>query len=512
MDARGFLLNGTALKMRGGCVHSQHGALGAASYDAAEERRVRILKERGFNAVRTAHNPPSPAFLDACDRLGMLVYAELFDGWDQAKRRDDYHRYFPEWCERDLNSIVARDYNHPSIVIWSTGNEIMEPSDRAAELARAIRKLDRSRPVTQSAAMGMADLHDPLLTGDAWEYLDIGDVHYQSAYEKLHKAQPTKAIVQSESWVANFYDNWRGVQTNESVVGDFVWTAWDYLGEAGVGATRVVDVGSLALTLQEPFPHVEYPWFQAYCGDIDLIGRPKPQNYYRRVVCGDSPLEMAVERPAPAGKEQRAHMWSWFDDLRSWTWDVTPGHVMRVRIYTNCEEVALALNGNEVALKRLAAVDRCMLVFEVPYAPGALTATGRIAGKEVARQSLETVGAPAALRMSAESEELIVDRGSIAHVLVEVVDAKGRSVPDAVVNVNFEVAGVAEILAVANANPRNIDSFHRPRHYTYHGEAQVVLRSTGRTGHVRLRASTPGLQSAELEIVAAKRKTAQAKS
>jgi beta-galactosidase len=505
MDARGFLLNGTPMKMRGGCVHSQHGALGAASYDAAEERRVRILKDSGFNAVRTAHNPASPAFLDACDRLGMLVYAELFDGWDQAKRADDYHRYFPDWCERDLSSTVARDYNHPSIVIWSTGNEIMEPKARAAELARSIRKLDHSRPVTQSAAMGMADLHDAVLTGDVWEFLDIGDVHYQSSYEKLHKAQPGKAIVQSESWPANFHDNWMDVQTNECAVGDFVWTAWDYLGETGVGATRIVDVGSLALTLREPFPHVEYPWFQSYCGDIDLIGRPKPQNYYRRVVCGDRPLEMAVERPAPPGKEQRAHMWSWFDDLRSWTWDVRPGRVMRVRIYTNCEEVSLALNGNEVATKKLAAVDRCMLVFEVPYAPGILTAVGRNAGKEIARQSLETVGAPASLQLTAEFGGLAADRGGIAHVLVEVVDAKRRPIPDAVVKVDFDVAGEAQIAAVGNANPRNLDSFRRPHRYTYHGEAQVVLRSTGRAGKVRLRASAAGLQPAELIIVAAKR-------
>ena len=512
MDSRGFLLNGIAMKMRGGCVHSQHGALGAASYDDAEERRVRILKECGFNAVRTAHNPPSPAFLDACDRLGMLVYAEIFDGWDQAKRADDYHHFFPEWCERDLNAVIARDYNHPSIVIWSTGNEIMETTDRAAELAQSIRRRDPSRPVTQSAAMGMADLHDAVLTGAPWEYLDVGDVHYQSSYDKLHKAQPTKAIVQSESWVADFHDNWKDVQANECAVGDFVWTAWDYLGETGVGATRIVDVGSLALTLREPFPHVEYPWFQSYCGDIDLIGQPKPQNFYRRVVCGDRPLEMAVERPAPAGREQRAHMWSWFDDLKSWTWDVELAHIMRVRIYANCEEVSLSLNDREVGSKRLTGVDRNMLVFEVPYSPGVLKATARTAGKEVASQIIETVGTAAAVRITAEPGRLIADRGSVTHLLVDIVDAQGRQVPDAVVKVDFALVGEAQIIGVTNANPRNIDSFSRPRHYTYHGQAQVILRSTGKAGKVYLRADSPGLQSGEVTVLAVQRQNIRAES
>jgi beta-galactosidase len=499
-DARGFLLNGEPVKMRGGCVHSQHGALGAASFDAAEERRVRILKAHGFNAVRTAHNPPSPAFLDACDRQGMLVYAEAFDMWDQAKRLDDYHIYFPQWHQRDLDLFIARDRNHPSIVIWSTGNEITDAIGRAPELAQRIRLLDPSRPVTQSSAMGMADLNETLLNGSEWQYLDVGDVHYQLAYEAMHKAQPLKALVQSESWVANAYDNWKAVENNDCAFGDFVWTAWDYLGETGVGAARLVDIGAAPLTLQDPFPKVDYPWFQSDCGDIDLIGQPKPQNFYRRVVYGDRALEMLIERPAPPGKEQRAHMWSWFDELKSWSWNVESGRLMRVKLYTSGDEVQLQLNGALIGSKRLAEADKRIASFDVPYHPGVLTAIARRAGQEIARETIATAGAASALLLTGEPEALFADRGSVAHVLLEVTDAKGQTAPDAVVRVHFEVTGNAQIVAVGNANPRNVDSFRRPEHDTYHGQAQVVLRSTGVAGSVRLRAQASGLRPAELII------------
>jgi beta-galactosidase len=500
-DDRGFRLNGSALKMRGGCVHSQHGALGAASFDAAEERRVRILKEHGFNAVRTAHNPPSPAFLDACDRLGLLVYAEAFDMWDKAKRQDDYHQYFAEWYERDLGLFISRDRNHPSIVIWSTGNEIMESTERAPQLARLVRKLDPSRPVTQSAAMGMADLIDPILTGDVWSYLDIGDVHYQLAYEALHTAQPNKAMIQSESWVANCYDNWKALEDNDCAAGDFVWTAWYYLGESGVGAARVVESGGPPLTLKDPFPHVEYPWFQSYCGDIDLIGQTKPQNLYRRVVYGDRPIEIVVQRPPPEGMEQRAHMWSWFDELQSWTWDVESGRPMRVKIYTSGDEVLLTLNGNPVGSRRLTDSDKRIAIIDVPYEPGTLTAVARSEGRDIAIQTIDTAGTAVGLRLTAEPEQLVANRGSIAHVLIQVVDWKGRTRPDAVVRVGLEVTGEAEIAAIGNANPRNIDSFRRPLHYTYHGQAQLVLRSTGKAGNILVRANALGLQSAQLGLV-----------
>jgi beta-galactosidase len=316
----------------------------------------------------------------------------------------------------------------------------------------------------------------------------------------MHKAQPQKALVQSESWVANTYDNWKAVENNECAFGDFVWTAWDYLGETGVGAARLVDIGAAPLTLQDPFPKVDYPWFQSDCGDIDLIGQPKPQNFYRRVVYGDRPLEMLIERPVPEGKEQRAHMWSWFDELKSWSWNVESGRLMRVRLYTSGDEVQLQLNGAPVGSKRLTEADKRIATFDVPYYPGALTAIARSAGQEIARETVATVGAASALRLTGEPETLFADRGSVAHFLLEVTDAKGQAAPDAVVRVHFEVTGNAQIVAVGNANPRNVDSFRRPEHDTYHGQAQVVLRSTGTASSVRLRAQARGLRAAELSI------------
>ena len=514
----GFLLNGKEVKMRGACVHHDLGALGAASLDRAEERRIEVLKAAGFNAIRTAHNPPSPAMLDACDRLGILVYEEAFDMWQEAKNPDDYHLYFPEWGLRDIAMMIQRDRNHPSVVLWSIGNEIYTfnfsnspptttifSPETGKELANRIRALDPTRPLTEGGWAGDWILlpQSQTLNSSIWSYLDIGDQHYQHDDSVMHTGHPDRALLQSESFPATLYDDWKLVTNSKYAVGDFTWTGWDYLGESALGGPVSVPIGTLPLPggtndnfgLITSYP---YPWFQAFCGDIDLIGERKPQWHYRTVVWGDSPLEMAVERPVPGGMEQRANCWSYYDELQSWTWNVPRGQIMRVRVYTSGDQVVLLLNGQRVATKTLATADKMTTTFDIPYAPGQLTAVASKERREIGRKTFTTVGAPAALRLATDPHHLSNNRNDLAYVLVEVVDAAGHVVPDAVQHVKLTVKGAATLAGIANANPHNVNSFQRGDRFTYHGKALGIVRPTGSPGRISVHASADGLAPATL--------------
>ncbi|MEN3359289.1 MAG: beta-galactosidase [Mycobacteriales bacterium] len=508
----GFLLNGESIKIDGGCIHSDHGPLGAVSLDRCEERKVEVLKAAGFNAIRTAHNPPAPALLDACDRLGMLVMDEAFDVWDTGKNPQDYSLFFADWWQRDLTSMLLRDRNHPSIVIWSLGNEITDNTGgrRGAELAALLRSIDRTRPIT----LGGGSTFSP---GDpSWQYVDVGDVHYNAngkTYGPMHAAHPERAMTQSESFPVTIYQDAAFVRDNTWAVGNWVWAAWDYLGESGIGKTPIPPEGtgatfgdqdvmpgwSIARTLHHSWGGFgyPYPYFQANCGDIDMIGQRKPQNHWRAAVSGRSPVELLVERPAPAGLEQVAVWWGYYDEQASWTWDVEPAHPMTVHVYTPGDSVRLLLNGTEVAT---AIPERAVATLTVPYAPGELTAVASRGGTEIGRRTLRTVGRPVALRLRSDVDGLSTGRDDLAHVLVEVVDGHGRVVPTAALQVAFEVSGAGGLAAVGNGNPHNVDSFRQPRRYTWHGQALAILRPAKRPGVLRLTARADGLRPATLTL------------
>ncbi|MFZ0471716.1 MAG: sugar-binding domain-containing protein, partial [Bacteroidales bacterium] len=305
----GFQLNGKTVKINGGCVHHDNGCLGAASFDRAEERRVELLKSAGFNAIRTSHNPPSEAFLDACDRLGMMVIDEAFDGWKTSKTPFDYAIYFDEWWQRDIEAMVLRDRNHPSIIIWSTGNEIIERKtpeavETAKMLADCIRKNDPTRPVT--SAMTTWDnewaIFDPLFAAH-----DIGGYNYQlHRAPSDHERVPSRIIVQTESYPRDAFANWKMVQSHNYILGDFVWTALDYLGESGIG--RWYYSG------EKPGEHWEsdlFPWHAAYCGDIDLTGWRKPISHYRNMLYNNTEhIYMAVREPENDTLKIKETLWS----------------------------------------------------------------------------------------------------------------------------------------------------------------------------------------------------------
>lgn len=511
----GFLLNGQQVKINGGCIHSTHGPLGAVALDRSAFRQIEILKAAGFNAIRTAHNPPAAAVLDACDQLGMLVMDEFVDMWDTGKNPQDYSVFFADWWQRDLTGMIMRDRNHPSIVIWSLGNEITDKTNgqRGTELATLVRSLDTTRPITLGggSTFGAAD--------PSWGYVDVGDVHYNAngqTYGPIHAVHPERAMTQSESFPVTIYQDAAFIRNNVWAVGNWVWAAWDYLGEAGIGKTPIPPVGtgatfgdqdvmpgwSIARVLHHSWGGFgyPYPYFQANCGDLDMIGQRKPQNHWRAVVSGRSPVEMLVARPAPAGLEQVAVWWGYYDELASWTWDVEDDQPMVVHVYTLGDTVTVLRNGTQVATTTLTADDRALAVLTVPYRPGELTAIATRDGVEIGRTTLTTVGAPAALRLVPDVSGLTTSRDDLAHVLVEVVDDRGRLVPDAVAEVAFQVRGAGELAAVANGNAHNVDSFRLPRRHTWHGRALAIVRPARQPGALTLTATAPGLRAARLTL------------
>jgi beta-galactosidase len=381
----GFRLNGESIKLKGGCLHHDNGPLGAAAIDRAEERRVELVKAAGFNAIRTSHNPPSPAFLDACDRLGILVLDEAFDCWVRGKNPDDYHRFFEDWSDRDIAAMVQRDRNHPSVVMWSIGNEIPDRFDRpdiAKRLREDVLANDITRPVTEAInAMWEPEMRNRNWDKEsdvAFQQLDIGGYNYQpNKFESDHARNPQRVMMTTESFPKDLFNYWAAVEKHPYVIGDFVWTAMDYLGESGIGHAGL------------DHPKYEWnqpwPWFNAFCGDVDLCGFKKPQSYYRDVVWKRSPLALAVHAPVPAGRTEKFSDWGWPDEHQSWTWPGQEGKPLKVAVYSRCENVRLELNGKIIGEQPVTEATKLTAHFEVPYAPGELRATGFSGGKAVAR-------------------------------------------------------------------------------------------------------------------------------
>lgn len=496
---QGLRINGVPVKLKGGCVHHDNGILGSAAFDRAEERRVEILKANGFNAIRTSHNPPSPAFLDACDRLGMIVIDEAFDCWNIGKWTDDYHLYFEDWWERDLNSMLMRDRNHPSIVFWSIGNEIDGRRDPtgvaiAKQLHDAVKKIDTTRPVTM-AVPGPYDHNLPQWQANdpAFLHLDVGGYNYQwQQYEIDHTRLPGRIMMGTESFPIEAYDSWRSAEKLSYVLGDFVWTGIDYIGEAAIGHTILSQLPASW--------RLEYPWFISYCGDIDLIGDKKPQSYFRDVLWGRSNLEMAVQRPLPPGRTEELASWGWLDELRSWTWTGYEGLPLHVRVYTSGDMVRLYLNGKEAGVRSVPESSKLVAQLDVPYAPGELRAVAFKDGKQIGECALHTVSKPSRLRLDVDRQTIRASRGDLAFVHVEITDDAGQPIPDIIRKIEFHVEGAGELAAVGNANPKDVASFREPHCRTFHGRCLAIVRPFGRTGTITLKASADGLSPATVTV------------
>ncbi|MGB7747247.1 MAG: glycoside hydrolase family 2 TIM barrel-domain containing protein [Verrucomicrobiia bacterium] len=487
----GFRLNGQMIKLKGGCMHHDNGPLGSATIDRAEERRIELMKANGFNAIRTSHNPPSPAFLDACDRLGMLVIDEAFDQWEQPKNGQDYHLYFKDWSDRDLTSMVRRDRNHPAVVIWSIGNEIPERfkrEDIARQLRGVVSAQDNTRPITAAicADWDSGNRNWDKTSDSAFKNLDIGGYNYlPDKYESDHARNPQRVMVATESYPKDLFDYWSLVEKHSYVIGDFVWTGMDYLGESGIGHAVLNNVRNEFL--------MPWPWFDAYCGDIDTCGFKKPQSYYRDVVWGRSQIEMEVHAPMPPGFHEIVSAWGWPDECQSWNWPGQEDKPLQVAVYSRCDTVRLELNGKIIGEKPVSATTKLTAKFEVPYVPGELRASGLNNGKVVATTVLRTAGAPAKLRLTADRETIRNDRNDLSYVTVEVLDQDGNRVPNAVIPVHFSVSGAGELAAQGSSSPNDVASFHAPMRKTFQGRCLAILRPKGGAGTITLRAQADGL-------------------
>ncbi len=496
----GFKLNGKPILLNGACAHHDNGMLGAASFDAAEARKVRLLKEGGFNAVRTSHNLPSSAFLDECDRQGLLVIDEAFDGWRDQKNAGDYHLWIDEWGEKDAGDMVRRDRNHPSIIAWSIGNEVIERKHigvitTARKLANACRSLDPTRPVTEALCAWDSDweIFDPHA-----EALDIVGYNYMiHKSESDHARCPERVMWQTESYPRDAASNWHKVKENPYVIGDFVWTGIDYLGESGLG--RNFYKGE---TEGEQWMAFQWPWHGSYCGDIDITGWRKPISHYRDMLYNDdNKLYMAVREPNGYYGEVKTTMWSVWPTWESWNWKGHEGKPIEVEVMSRFPKVRLYLNDTLIGEKEAGEANNCLAVFEVAYAPGTLKATGVDAsGNEVETVTLTTAGDPVAIRLTPDKTTLTADNQDLAYVIVEVVDAEGRVVPDAEVPVEFNVSGNAMLKAAGNALLKDPDPYYDSKATTWKGRAMAILKSTDRKGNATLKATAPGLKASTLRL------------
>ncbi|WP_426062140.1 glycoside hydrolase family 2 TIM barrel-domain containing protein [Hymenobacter sp. B1770] len=501
VDAQnGFRLNGQPLKLKGGCIHHDHGPLGSKSYDRAEERKIELLKASGYNAIRCAHNPPAPALLAACDRLGMLVIDEAFDMWREAKNPYDYHLYFDRWWQHDVASMVRRDRNHPSVIMWSLGNEIPERGSLAGvqtarQLADYIRKLDPTRPIT-SGVNGLNPDKDPffgVLDVSGYNYAAGGDHHQPDIYAQDNARLPQRVMYGAESYPLEAFGSWMDVMDHPYVVGDFVWTAFDYIGEASIGW--------LGYWQNQSF----FPWNLAYCGDLDICGWKRPQSYYRDALWKPSQVSLFVQPPTPSfplnpGKEEWSK-WEWHDVLADWTWPGQENKPLNVEVYSSCERVELLLNGRSLGSKPTTRATRFQANWSVPYQAGVLQAVGYNGKKKVGTAELRSAEAPARLRLTPDRGTIRANGQDLSYVSVEVLDQKGTRNPKAELPLQFALTGLGTIVGVGNANPISLESYQRPERITWQGRCMVIIKGGQQAGKVTLRATAPGLPGADVEIV-----------
>ena len=491
---KGFVLNGKPLLINGACVHHDDGVLGAMAFDDAEIRKVRQMKEAGFNLIRTSHNPTTRAFLDACDSIGMLVIDEAFDGWRTQKNPYDYSTVIDSCYREDIHAMVLRDRNHPSIICWSIGNEVIERKDirviqTAKLLKQAILDCDTTRPVTEALCAWDSDweIYDP-----HFDVLDIGGYNYMIfKHASDHQRNPKRVMWQTESFPRDAFKNWAVVNDFPYVVGDIVWTGLDYLGESSIGRYYYEGERPGEHWFDGGFPE----WHGAYCGDVDITGWRKPISHYREVLWhNDTPLYMAVKEPDGYHGKILETSWSVWPTWESWTWPGWDGKPVEVEVYTRQPEVKLYLDDQLIGTKQVSRDTEFKAVFSVPYKAGTLRAEA--GGESVI---LKTAGEPARLRLTPDRTTMTADGQSLTFITVEVVDKQGTPVPEATISCEAIVKGAGTLLAFASADLKDTEPYTSPRVKTWKGRALLVVRSAQKKGSVSVSIRSP-LPTASLTL------------
>ena len=494
----GLRLNGKTIKLRGGCIHHDHGVLGAAEYPAACRRKLTKLKEAGFNAVRIAHNPPSTVLLEICDEMGMIVMDEAFDCWRRFKGGEyNYHFWFDDWWQRDIAYMVLRDRNHPCVIAYSTGNEIPEcvrPEGGvwSKKLAAEVRKYDDTRFVTCGSFQ--VEDENPGNVG-YYEPFDICGYNYlYFRYASDRVKYPGRIIWGSETQVLRFYDSWKATMENSHVLGDFTWTCYDNLGEAGMGKYswdrdgRVEGIGIAA-----------YPWRACYQGDFDLCGYRRPQSYFREAIWkGNTEPRIFTTHPEHFGEGFTGTGWHWYDVLDTWTFeDRYIGCPVKCEVYTVADEIQWLVNGREVG--RSAPV-KAIATLDIPYEKGTIEAVAYKNGAECGRSSLHTVGTPAKLSVTPETTALKADNRDLCYFDITITDANGDRIPDAKNKLRCIVNG-GSLLGIFSGDPANDDQYGSDTCHAYEGRAVAIVRAS-RPGNVRLIVLSEELASASASVKA----------
>ena len=482
--ATGFWLNGANFKIKGVCLHHDGGAVGAAVPLGVWERRLDALRALGVNAIRTAHNPVAPEFLDLCDRMGLVVMDELFDCWTVAKNPYDYHLNFREWSKADARDTVRRDRNHPSIVLYSAGNEIHDTPK--AELAKEIlgglievfHQADPTRPVTQA-------LFRPNVSHDYEDGLaDMLDVVGQNYRENeilaAHNAKPSRRILGTENQQGP--EVWRALRDNPPYAGQFLWAGIDYLGESR-----------------------SWPTISSASGLLDRTGAVKPQGYQRQSWWSEKPMVRMARRVAAelAGPVDPGYEAAERRRLRTLYSDWTPAnqatHAEDVEVYSNCEQVELYLNGKSLGSQSLPA-DASPRHWRVPWEPGAIRAVGRNGGREAAAQELRTAGPAAAIVLASDRGTLSTGWDDVAYVTATVVDAAGVAVPGGTAKIAFEVSGPGVLVAVDNGDSASVEPFQASARTVFDGRCIAILRASAASGQIQLKAAAAGLAAGSIRI------------
>jgi beta-galactosidase len=481
----GFWLNGENFKLKGVCLHHDGGAVGAAVPRDVWERRLRELKELGVNAIRTAHNPADPAFLDLCDELGLLVMSEAFDCWVSGKNRHDYNEHFKQWWERDLRAMVRHARNHPSVILYSVGNEIRDThreelsKDILAALVKVCHEEDPTRPVTQGLFRpnesndydnGLADTLDVIGT-------NYRDKELLAAWED----KEGRKIVGTEQGHAR--GTWFDCRDNPQHAGQFLWCGIDYLGEAW-----------------------DWPITTFNAGLLDRAGNRYPRGWERMSWWSDTPMVKIFRRIAPteATPEDPGYediQWE-RRQVRFPDWTPRENGAQEVEIYSNADEVELFLNGQSLGAKQVR--KDWSLNWKVPYEPGSLRAVARTNGEEVAVDEIRTAKEPVRLSVKSDRDALLPDFDHVAHLAVEVVDENGVRIPRATDQISFQVEGPGEIIAVDNGSIISHEPFQAEKRKAYQGRCLAIVRATADAGEIRVTVSADGLESDSVVIEAGK--------
>lgn len=521
----GFLLNGRRVQFNGVCMHHDLGPLGAAVNYRAIERQMQIMQSMGVNAIRTSHNPPAPELLEICDRLGLLVQVESFDEWRLGKVANGYHKHFDEWHERDLRDMIRRDRNHPSVIMWSIGNEILEQNQKDGwKLTKHLTEICHDEDPTRPTTAGFNYFPAPF-TNKLVNYVDVVGMNYWPLqYGNVKKENPDMIIYGSETssmtssrgeyhlpisgelaketghvssydviygpaWTYPADVEFQAIEDNPFSLGEFMWTGFDYLGEPTPYSGRDNET--------DGYWNSDWPSRSSYFAPVDLSGFPKDRFYLYQSQWTTEPM---------------VHV------LPHWNWEGHEGDKIPVYAYTNAEEVELFVNGKsfgkKVKGKDLTAIpadfhdfekgifmSKYRLSWEVPYEPGEIKVVAYSNNEKVAEKVIETAGAPAKIKLVPDRSSITADGTDLSFITVRIEDEDGNLCPNADNLVSFDISGDGVLAAVGNGNQRSLESFQEPQRKAFNGLCLLVVKSTPNGGKINIKATSEGLEGVDLEII-----------